>query len=243
MTEKLFLNDAHMTDFEATVVAVVPEGVVLDRTAFYANSGGQPGDIGVLSDVPVTDTIKDKKVPGQIIHVVAHPEKFAIGQRVKGQIDWPRRWSHMRLHTTLHLMCKLIKGFATGNQIAADKARIDFDVEMSDLNKEALMAELNALIAADHKVSAGFVDEAELDRNPQLVRTLSVQPPRGSGTIRMVTIGDAGHPVDRQPCGGTHVNSTGQIGPVTITKIENKGKQNKRIILTLNEYLSQQAAA
>ncbi len=238
MTTKLFLNDANMQTFDATVELVLPQGVVLDRTAFYATSGGQPGDIGALDETPVTDTVKDKEHPERIIHVLAHPERFSVGQKVKGSIDWARRWNHMRLHTTLHLLCTLVKGYATGNQISADKARIDFDVEMDVLDKEVLTMELNTLISDDHAVSAAMVDEAELDRNPDLVRTLSVKPPRGSGSVRMVTIGKHDHPVDRQPCGGTHVASTGLIGPVTVTKIENKGKMNKRIIVVLNETLS-----
>lgn len=241
MTQKLFLEDASIKSFDAIVTAVLPNGIVLDRTAFYATSGGQPGDTGTLNGVAVTDTVKDKETPSQIIHVCA-TDGFAVGQAVHGELDWARRYAHMRLHTALHLMCALIKGYATGNQIAADKARIDFDVEMADLDKDAITAALNALIAGNHDVTYATVDEAELDRNPALVRTLSVQPPRGTGSIRMVTIGSPDAPVDRQPCGGTHVANTGEIGPVTITKIENKGKQNKRIILTLNECLMQKAA-
>lgn len=243
MTTKLFLKDADLRDFEATVTHVLPNGVVLDRTAFYATSGGQPGDIGALGDAPVTDTVKDKENPERIIHIVANPAQFTVGDTVRGQVDWPRRWNHMRLHTTLHLVCALIKGYATGNQISADRARIDFDIDIAALDKDALSEQLNTLIAANHKVTVNYVDEAELDRNPELVRTLSVQPPRGTGVLRMVTIGDMRAPVDRQPCGGTHVASTGLIGPVTVTKIENKGKMNKRIILTLNECLEAQKAA
>lgn len=243
MTQKLFLNDANMTGFDAKVLDVTAEGIVLDRTAFYASSGGQPGDIGIINDVPVTDTIKSKLVPGQIVHVVAHPEKFAVGDTVNGQIDWSRRWSHMRMHTALHLLCSLIKGHVTGGSIGAEKSRLDFDVESGTLDKDALNDALNMLISDDHRVTIGEIDEAELDRNPDLVRTLSVKPPRGAGVIRMVTIGDINAPVDRQPCGGTHVTSTGQIGPVTIMKIENKGKQNKRIVIALSENLAAAQAA
>jgi len=231
--------------FDAKIIAITPVGLVLDATCFYATSGGQPGDTGTLNGVRVTDTIKDKEVPDQIIHVVA-PEnmaQFTVGQAVTGQIEWARRWAHMRMHTALHLVCKLITGYATGNQIAADKGRIDFDVEMDALDKDALTAQLNDLIAGNHAISTSVVDEAELDKNPGLVRTLSVQPPRGSGTIRMVTIGDVANPVDRQPCGGTHVPNTSDIGGVTIVKIENKGKQNKRIVLVLNDVLAAQSAA
>lgn len=230
MTQKLFIDDSYLKTFDAAVIAVLPHGVVLDRTAFYATSGGQPGDIGNINGIPVTDTLKSKDVPDQIIHV-CDPASFAVGQNVRGEIDWARRHLHMRMHTALHLMCVLIKGYATGNQIGTDKSRIDFDVEMAELDKDAITKQLNDLIAGNHAVSHMFVDEAELDRNPALVRTLSVQPPRGTGSIRMVTIGNADAPVDRQPCGGTHVAATGEIGAIAITKIENKGKQNKRLIL------------
>jgi len=232
MTEKLFLEDAQMRDFDAVVTHITPEGVILDQTVFYATSGGQPGDIGVLNDVPVTNTLKSKDIPEGIIHCV-DPARFTVGQAVYGAIDWERRSRHMRMHTTLHLVCSLITGYATGNQIGTDKSRIDFDVEMADLDKDKLTAQLNALIAGNHAVTTGWIDEAELDANPALVRTLSVQPPRGSGRIRMVTIGDTQAPVDRQPCGGTHVAHTGEIGLVCVTKIENKGKMNKRLIIEL----------
>ncbi|HEY8963516.1 MAG TPA: alanyl-tRNA editing protein [Alphaproteobacteria bacterium] len=232
MTQKLFIEDAQIRDFEAVVTHLAPEGVILDQTAFYATSGGQPGDIGILNGVPVTNTIKSKEIADAIIHC-ADPALFTVGQKVQGQIDWGRRLRHMRMHTTLHLVCSLIKGYATGNQINADKSRIDFDVDMQDLDKDKLTAQLNALIAGAHPITTGWIDEEELDRNPELVRTLSVQPPRGTGKIRMVTIGDIAAPVDRQPCGGTHVANTNDIGLVTVTKIENKGKMNKRLIIEL----------
>ena len=232
MTDKLFLEDALLRHFDATVTHLTPEGVILDRTAFYATSGGQPGDIGILNGVPVTNTVKSKEIPDAIIHCI-DPALFAVGQRVEGEIDWARRHRHMRMHTALHLICSLIKGYATGNQIGADKSRIDFDVDMQDLDKDKLTAQLNALIAGNHAINTNWVDEAELDRNPALVRTLSVQPPRGTGVIRMVTIGNTDTPVDRQPCGGTHVANTSDIGTVAITKVENKGKMNKRLIIEL----------
>jgi len=232
MTDKLFLEDALLRHFDAVVTHVVPEGIILDRTAFYATSGGQPGDIGILNGIPVTNTVKSKEIPGAIIHCV-DTSIFSVGQKVGGEIDWGRRHRHMRMHTALHLVCSLIKGHATGNQIGSDKSRIDFDVDMQDLDKDKLTSRLNDLINGNHAISTNWVDEAELDRNPALVRTLSVQPPRGTGTIRMVTIGNTEAPVDRQPCGGTHVAMTGEIGPIAITKIENKGKMNKRLIIEL----------
>lgn len=243
MTERLFLYDAMMREFDATVTAITPIGIVLDKTAFYANSGGQPGDIGLLNSTPVTDTVKDKENPNQIIHVVSDPSQFTVGQSVRGVIDWNRRWNHMRMHTTLHLLCAIIKGDVTGGAVGAEKGRLDFNIENGSLDKDDVTKKLNGIINAGHAVSTAYIDEEELDRNPDLVRTLSVKPPRGNGKIRMVTIGQEQSPVDRQPCGGTHVPNTRDIGAVTVTKIENKGKMNKRIILTFNEFLDQQAAA
>lgn len=243
MTEKLFLDDGMMREFDATVTAVTPTGIVLDKTAFYANSGGQPGDIGMIDSIPVTDTVKDKENPTQIIHVVADPNQFSVGQTVHGVIDWNRRWNHMRMHTTLHLLCALIKGDVTGGAVGAEKGRLDFNIENGALDKDILTKQLNDIINGGHAVSTNYIDEEELDRNPDMVRTLSVKPPRGSGKIRMVTIGQTQSPVDRQPCGGTHVPNTRDIGAVTVTKIENKGKMNKRIILVFNEFLEQQVAA
>ncbi|HET6307351.1 MAG TPA: alanyl-tRNA editing protein [Rhodopila sp.] len=232
MTELLFLDDPTLTSTTATVVAVLPEGVVLDRTVFYARGGGQPGDSGALrwenGEMPVTEAAKGDN--GTILHPPAAGATVPpVGTKVVAAIDWQRRHAHMRMHTALHLLCSLIKGAAvTGGSVGADKSRLDFDLP-NPPPKEDIEAGLNALIAADHPVRIEWVDESVLDTDPGLVRTLSVQPPRGSGRLRLMRIGEA--PVDLQPCGGTHVSRTGEIGPIRVLKIENKGKQNRRITI------------
>ena len=238
MTEKLFLEDAALATVAAQVLASTPDGIVLDRTIFYARSGGQPGDTGVLrwerGETVIADTIKGE---GETILHLPAPEAVLPpeGAEVTLAIDWERRHRLMRMHTALHLLCSLIPGAAvTGGSIGLDKSRLDFDLPTPPA-KDELEALLNARIAEDHPVSHFWVDEAVLDADPGLVRTLSVKPPRGSGRVRLVRIGGgevpASVPVDMQPCGGTHVSRTGEIGRMLVTKIENKGKQNRRIII------------
>ena len=235
-TELLYRGDAYAREATARVVSAAPEGIVLDRTVFYARAGGQPGDAGLLrwagGECAITEALKGPD--DTVLHVPAAgavlPE---VGAEVAAVLDWARRHRFMRLHTSMHLLCSLIPGAGvTGGQIAVEKARLDFDLPEPP-TKEALTSALNALVAANHAVSDTWITEAELDANPGLVRTLSVQPPRGSGRIRLVRIGDAAAPVDLQPCGGTHVRSTGEIGSVEVTKIENKGKANRRVTLVL----------
>jgi misacylated tRNA(Ala) deacylase len=234
MTERIFLSEPTRASVAATVIASGPEGVILDRTVFYARSGGQPGDTGGLrwadGEVPISDTIKGDGET--ILHMPAPDAALPpAGTLVEAVLDWPRRERLMRMHTSLHLLCSLIPGAAvTGGQIGADRSRLDFDLPTPPA-KETLESELNALIAADHPVSAEWVDEAVLDADPGLVRTLSVKPPRGAGRVRLVRIGAGETPVDLQPCGGTHVARTGEIGPMRVLKIENKGKQNRRITI------------
>ena len=236
MTERLFMDDATLASAPAVVLAATEAGIVLDRTPFYARSGGQPGDIGVLrwdgGETPVIDTIKGEGAA--ILHLPAASATLPpVGTRVEAALDWPRRHALMRMHTTLHLLCVVLPGIAvTGGSVGADRSRLDFDLPEPP-TKDGLEEKLNALIAADHPVRAEWVDEAVLDTNPELVRTLSVQPPRGTGRLRLVRIGTDNAPVDLQPCGGTHVSHTGEIGPVKIVKIENKGRQNRRIIVAL----------
>jgi misacylated tRNA(Ala) deacylase len=237
-TELLFRDDAQARQATARVLAASPEGVVLDRTVFYARAGGQPGDAGVLrwdgGEMAVSEAVKGPD--DTVLHLPAPGAALpAVGAAVTAVLDWDRRHRFMRLHTAMHLLCSLIPGAGvTGGQIAVEKARLDFDLPEPP-GKEALTAALNALVAADHTVSETWITEAELDANPSLVRTLSVQPPRGSGRIRLVRIGDPAAPVDLQPCGGTHVRSTGEIGRVEVAKIENKGKANRRVTLVLAE--------
>ncbi len=234
MTEKLFLDDPRLRTAAATVVSSAPEGIVLDRTVFYARSGGQPGDIGVLrwdgQETPIADTIKGEG--DTILHVPAPGSALpAAGTTVEAEIDWDRRHKLMRMHTAMHLLCSLIKGAAvTGGSVGADRSRLDFDLP-NPPPKEQIEAGLNALIEADHPVHIEWVEESVLDANPDLVRTMSVAPPRGTGRLRLMRIGADDTLVDLQPCGGTHVARTGEIGRVSVVKIENKGKQNRRIII------------
>jgi len=234
MTKRLFLEDAAAAEMTATVIHAAEDGIVLDGTVFYARSGGQPGDGGALrwagGEVAITEAIKGEGET--ILHLTASGSLLPdVGTTVTGSLDWPRRHKLMRMHTALHLLCAALPGIAvTGGQIGPDKSRLDLDIAEPPA-REALEARLNELIAGDHPVSTEWVDEAVLDSNPALVRTLSVQPPRGTGRLRLVRIGAGETPIDLQPCGGTHVARTGEIGRMRIAKIENKGRQNRRIVL------------
>jgi misacylated tRNA(Ala) deacylase len=233
MTERLFLDQPDLARVDATVVSSAPEGIVLDRTIFYARGGGQPGDTGKLSwsggEVAITDTVKGE---GEAIRHLPAPDLPLppAGTVVSAEIDWDRRHRLMRMHTAMHLLCSLIKGAAvTGGSVGAARSRLDFDLPNPPA-KDEIEAGLNALIEADLPVRIEWVDESVLDTDPGLVRTMSVQPPRGTGRLRLMRIGDEGL-IDLQPCGGTHVSRTGEIGPIQVVKIENKGKQNRRIII------------
>jgi misacylated tRNA(Ala) deacylase len=230
MTEPLFQQDAYLRSCTATVLELGEAGVVLDRTVFYPLGGGQPGDTGVLRAADghewrVTDTRKGEA--GRIVHVLeAGAVRPEVGAAVEASIDWERRHAHMRMHTCLHLLGSVLRFGVTGGQIAADKGRLDFDTQ-EEIDKDAVTAAVNALVAANHGVRSQWITDEDLDRQPELVRTLSVQPPRGAGRIRLLEIPG----VDLQPCGGTHVAATGEIGPVVVTKVENKGKRNKRVYI------------
>lgn len=236
MTETLFRTDAYLNTHTARVVASSPAGIVLDRSVFYVRAGGQPGDTGTLAwdggTAPITDTVKGEG--GVVLHVPAEGAALPPeGTTVTATLDWARRHRLMRMHSALHLLCSLIPGAGvTGGQIGADRSRLDFDLAEPP-TKEWLTERLNALIAADHAITESSITEAELDANPGLVRTLSVQPPRGTGRIRLVRIGNAAAPIDLQPCGGTHVRGTAEIGGVVVQKLENKGKANRRVYLAL----------
>jgi misacylated tRNA(Ala) deacylase len=236
MTVKIFLEDALQASMTATVIEAGPDGVLLDQTVFYARSGGQPGDGGSLTwdggSAVVLEAIKGEA--DGVLHRLETDILPPVGTVVTGTIDWAKRHALMRMHTALHLLCAALPGVAvTGGQIGADKSRLDLDMAEPP-DKTALEERLNALIAGDHLVSHQWVDADILDSNPALVRTLSVKPPRGAGLVRLVRIGTEEAPVDLQPCGGTHVRRTGEIGPMRIAKIENKGRQNRRIVLEFN---------
>ena len=238
MTELLFRADATLRTATATVLASGPDALVLDRTIFYPRSGGQPGDAGALAwdggNTAIADTIKGEA--DTVIHVPAQGATLPpVGATVTATLDWTRRFAHMRMHTALHLLCALLPGAAvTGGQIGAEKSRLDLDLAVVP-TKEEIESGLNALATADHPVTTEWVDESVLDTNPTLVRTLSVKPPRGTGRLRLVRIGADETPVDLQPCGGTHVARTGEIGLLRVLKIENKGRQNRRIVIALAE--------
>jgi len=235
MTELLFRDDGYLRSCEARVTAVDERGIRLDRTVFYPTGGGQPGDVGVLCLVSgetlrIADTLKGEG--DEVIHVpapgAALPEP---GAEITAEIDWERRHRLMRMHTCLHLLCAVVPGAVTGGQVSDGRGRLDFDVPGASLDKEAIAARLNELIAAGHNVTPRWIGDDELAAKPDLVRTMSVKPPVGSGRVRLMEV--AG--VDLQPCGGTHVRNTAEIGPVTIGKIENKGRQNRRINIAFAE--------
>jgi len=236
MTEMLFRDDAYLRSCEAVVTAVDERGIRLDRTVFYPMGGGQPGDTGTLrrSDgtaLAIVDARKGEG-PDDVLHIPSPGSAVpAVGERVTAEIDWDRRYRLMRMHTCLHLLCAVIPGAVTGGQISDGKGRLDFDIPGEALDKEAITTKLNALIAADHGVTPRWITDEELASKPDLVRTMSVKPPTGYGRVRLLDI--AG--VDLQPCGGTHIRHTAEIGRVEVTKIENKGKQNRRVNLALAE--------
>src|SRR5437868_4954632 len=234
MTEELFREDSYLKECRATVVAVDEQGIVLDRTVFYPLGGGQAGDAGVLMladgrELAIADTRKCKDSEGRatkdIAHVPAPGQESLLaalnaGDSVIARVDWDRRHRLMRFHTTTHLLCHLVPQLVNGCSITPDYARLDFN--MTDpLDKEALTAGLARLVAAAYPLAVGAISDAELDANPALVKSMSVQPPRGSGTVRTIRIG-ASEPIDFQPCGGTHVANTREIGAVIVTKIEKK---------------------
>jgi len=227
MTELLFRDDAYLQTCSAAVVALHGNAIELDRTVFYPAGGGQPGDSGRIAGLRVADARKGENGE-RVLHVLeAGAPLPPPGTAVEVEIDWERRYRHMRFHTALHLLCAVVHAPVTGGRIAADKAHLDFDAEMERLVKEEIEAGLNALVAAGHAARARWVSEAELDARPELVRTMSVAPPRGEGRVRLLEIPG----VDLQACGGTHVANTREIGSLSVAKIRSEGKRNKRVTL------------
>jgi misacylated tRNA(Ala) deacylase len=232
MAELLFRDDAYLKSCDAAVLGVDERGIRLDRTVFYPTGGGQPGDTGALrradgSTVAIADARKGDTLE-DVLHIPAPGAVLpTIGEKVIAEIDWGRRYRLMRMHTCLHLLCAVVPGAVTGGQISDGKGRLDFDIPGEGLDKAVLTEKLNALISADHAVSPRWITDEELAAAPDLVRTMSVKPPTGYGKVRLLDI--AG--VDLQPCGGTHIRHTAEIGRVEVTKIENKGKQNRRVNL------------
>jgi misacylated tRNA(Ala) deacylase len=234
-TDCLFREDSYLTDCDATVVAIASDGgVVLDRTVFYAASGGQPADRGTLvangTSFPVANVVFTDPAKTEIAHVRAPgAPALAVGDTVTAAIDWPLRHARMRMHTALHLLSAVLPYPVTGGSIGEAESRLDFDIPEAGLDKDAITGKLTEMIAADAAVTSRWITDAELEANPGLVKTMSVKPPMGTGRVRLIEI--AG--LDLQPCGGTHVRSTGEIGAVRVTQIEKKGKQNRRVRIAL----------
>lgn len=233
MTRELFRNDSYLRQCQARVVSSSDQAVVLEQTVFYPLGGGQPGDRGQLKAEDgrcwqVCDTRKDRET-GQLLHLLEPGQQPPeAGLELSAEIDWDYRYRLMRMHSSLHLLCSLVDAPVTGGSVGPDRSRLDFDLDESP-DKEPLEQRLNELVAQDIAVEIGSITDQQLDSNPELVRTLSVQPPRGLGQVRTIRMGE----VDYQPCGGTHVARTGEIGGLRLGKIEKKGKRNRRIHIHL----------
>jgi misacylated tRNA(Ala) deacylase len=235
MTKELFQEDSYQRQCDAVVILVNEDGIVLDRTVFYPEGGGQPGDSGTLKvadgrEIVITNT---RKVGARVTHVPLEGALApTVGDAVTAEIDWERRYLHMRIHTALHVLCAHVEGAVTGGSIGAGKGRLDFDIPGERPDKETLTQKLMEVVEANHPLTISWISDDELESNPNLVRTMSVKPPTGSGQVRMIRVGDA---VDFQPCGGTHLKTTGEIGKIAVSKVENKGKKNRRINVCLVE--------
>ena len=232
MTTELFRDDSYLKSCSATVTGQGEQCVFVDQTVFYPLGGGQPGDTGTMrwdgGEVRLVDT---RYVDGNIGHIVEEGATLPTpGTTVELTLDWDRRYRHMRMHTAMHLLGSILLYPVTGGNISAEKSRLDFDME-DTVDKEAVGEALAKLVAEDHSVGCRWITEAELDANPELVRTMSVQPPRGKGSIRLLEIDG----VDLQPCGGTHLRSTAEVGAVRIGKVEKKGRQNRRVNIHLDD--------
>ena len=232
-TECIFRDDSYLKDCEARVVALTDQGgIVLDRTIFYATSGGQPGDTGALTAggvrIPIETAVYTDAAKTEIAHVpVVGSPSLNGGDKVTANIDWDRRYARMRMHTALHLLSAALPYAVTGGSVGDSESRLDFDIPEAGLDKDAITAKVAEMIASNALVTSRWITDAELEANPGLVKTMSVKPPMGTGRVRLIEI--AG--LDLQPCGGTHVRATGEIGAVRVTQIEKKGKQNRRVRL------------
>jgi len=232
--EKIFENNAYIKEFESKIINInqYNKYVTLEDTAFYARSGGQPGDIGEIElngeKIIVEETIKEKNT---IIHIVKEIKNLEKGKKIKGFINWEKRYRHMKMHSALHLMCAAIPLGVTGGQIGFEKSRLDFNDPEKIMNKEEIEGKINKIIKENHKITKELIDTKILDEKPEIIRTMSVKPPRTEGKIRLIKIGN----IDLQPCGGTHVHSTSEIGSVLVSKIENKGRMNRRINIKISD--------
>jgi misacylated tRNA(Ala) deacylase len=235
-TDCLFREDSYLKECDARVVAITDQGgIVLDRTVFYANSGGQPGDSGTLTTsagarIAIDTAIFTDAAKNEIAHVAAPGSPaLKVGDTVTVAVDWTKRYARMRMHTALHLLSAVLPYAVTGGSVGESESRLDFDIPEAGLDKDAITARVNEMIATNAAVTSRWISDAELEANPGLVKTMSVKPPMGTGKVRLIEI--AG--LDLQPCGGTHVRNVGEIGAVRVTQIEKKGKQNRRVRLAL----------
>ena len=226
MTQLVFRDDPYARSCQAKVVATRDNLVELDRTVFYPTGGGQPGDTGRIGGLRVIDTLKGEGET--VLHAVEPGAPLPpVGETVEAEIDWDRRHRHMRFHTALHLLGSVVKAPVTGGRIAADKAHLDFDIEMDKLTKDRIEAAVNALVDAGHDTRMSWITDEELDSRPELVKTMSVAPPRSAGRMRLMEIPG----IDLQACGGTHVRNTREVGHVAVARIRSEGKRNKRVTL------------
>jgi misacylated tRNA(Ala) deacylase len=235
-TDCLFREDSYLSNCDARVLDLTDRGgIVLDRTVFYATSGGQPGDTGVLTAadgarIPIETAVYTDDGKTEVAHVPSAGTPLPkVGDKVTAAIDWDRRYARMRMHTALHLLSAVLPYAVTGGSVGESESRLDFDIPEAGLDKDAITAKVAEMIASDAAVTSRWITDAELEANPGLVKTMSVKPPMGTGRVRLIEI--AG--LDLQPCGGTHVRATGEIGAVRVTQIEKKGKQNRRVRLAL----------
>ncbi len=233
MTEELFREDAYLKECDAEVIEINElGGIILDQTVFYPTGGGQPGDSGTINDVEIATTVYDKD-SGAIVHVPAEGQNLPlVGAKVKAKLNWDRRYLYMRMHSGLHLLCASVPCGVTGGQIGDVKSRLDFDIGEMTLDKEEITANLNRLMEGNHDISFYWITDQQMDENPELVRTMSVAPPRKGGKVRLLKVGDG---LDLQPCGGTHVKNTSEIGRLRVSKIENKGRRNRRVNIVFEE--------
>tara|TARA_B100000427_G_scaffold327582_1_gene338654 strand:- start:191 stop:889 length:699 start_codon:yes stop_codon:yes gene_type:complete len=231
---KIFEEDSYLKELETKVKSIDNDNklIELEKTIFYGRSGGQPGDTGFLKikdkNFEVIETIKKNN---SIFHQVSNIENIEIQDEVIGSINWYQRYIYMKMHTALHILCSVVPMDVTGGQIGLEKSRLDFNADAESINKQDIQEKINDILKDNHKILYEWITNEELDKNPELVRTMSVKPPKTEGKIRLVKIGE----IDLQPCGGTHVKETKEIGSITIGKIENKGKMNRRINININD--------
>ena len=231
---KLFEENPYIKEFESQIISLDKEKklIELEKTAFYGKGGGQPGDSGTLiNEFRIIEVIETIKKENTLLHQVNTVNNLKIGSIIKGKIDWNKRYKFMRMHTALHLLCAVVPMGVTGGQIGDIKSRLDFNADANSINKEKIQEKLDQILKNNHKIIYEWIGSEELEKKPELIRTMSVKPPKTNGKIRLVKIGN----IDLQPCGGTHVENTSEIGCIIIGKIENKGKMNRRINISLSD--------